>query len=120
MVGVEVDSEEGSGGFVGGFAVAGGFVVGQGVFGEDGDGALAGVGGFVIGAADGRGVEVLEEGLDGGLIHPGEELVVGELVGEGDGVEGAVGVEEIGEECFVVDGDVIDLVVDLGGGIGGG
>ena len=117
MRGCAGGSEEGTGGFAGDFAVAGGLVEGAAVVGEGGDGDLAGLGRAVGGAEVGEFVGFGDDLADGGLFAPGGELGEGELVVAGDDGELEVGVQEIGEELFDVDGFVIDLGVD---GVGGG
>jgi hypothetical protein len=89
------------------------------VFGEDGKGEVAGLGGGVGGAALGEIVRRGEEGADGGLVAPGDELGEFEVVPCGDLDEGLVGEEEVVEEGAGVDGEVVDRVVDGRGGRSG-
>jgi len=107
-------AEKGAGGGVGESLAAGGFVEGEGLLLEDLDGALACLCCLGGGAAEGEGVELIEEFLDGGLVEPYHELLGGELVGHGDADERFVGFEEVEQELLGVYGDAVDLVVDGG------
>jgi hypothetical protein len=72
-------------------------------------------GGGGVGAAVGEFIELVEQGADGGLIEPGDELgeceaVVGGHFGEGDLV-----VQELGDEEVGVDGGLVDVAIDVAG-----
>ncbi len=83
---------------------------------------MAGLGRGVGGAEVGEFIGGGEEGADGGLLAPDDELAEGELVLGGDVEEGAVGLKEVAEDGVGVEGDGVDLGVEgLGeGGVGGG
>ena len=76
--------------------LVGGVAVQEGVEGADGRGAGQ-VGEELRLAGEGF-AEVVEEGLDAGGLEPGEEVGEGEVVVEGEFVEGKVGVEVVVEE----------------------
>jgi hypothetical protein len=114
-------AEEGAGGTAGEGAFGGGFAEGAAVLGEDGEGEVLGLGSGVGGAAEGEFIRRVEEGADGRLGAPDEELAEREFVGGGDVDEVAVGLEEVVEELVWVDGEAVDLGVDgLGEGVVGG
>ena len=105
-------AEEGSGGFAGEFEGSGGFTEADGLFFEDDDCGVPGMGGGGFGAAIGEFIERIQEGTDGGLGVPDGELGEGEFVGHGDLEEGPVGGEEVDDELVGVDGFAVDLVFD--------
>lgn len=114
-------AEEGSGRSAGEGAFGGGFAEGAAVLGEDGEGEVLGLGGGVGGAAEGEFIRRGEEGADGRLGAPDEELAERKFVGSGDVDEVAVGPEEVVEELVWVDGEAVDLGVDgLGEEVVGG
>ncbi len=86
------------------------------MFDEDGEGELAGMGGFGGRAAVVEFVGFIEELADGGLAAPGDELGEGELVVAGDLVEGVSGLGEFAEDGADVELDVVDDGVDFGVG----
>ncbi|MBX3377744.1 MAG: hypothetical protein KF678_12160 [Phycisphaeraceae bacterium] len=105
-------AEEGAGGAAGEGAVGGGFAEGAAVLGEDGEGEVFGLGGGVGGAAEGEFIRRGEEGAEGRLGAPDEELAEREFVGGGDVDKVAVGLEEVVEELVWVDGEAVNLGVD--------
>jgi hypothetical protein len=107
-------AEEGAGCAAGEVAVAGRFAESAAVFGEKGDGEVARLGGGVGGATVGEFIGGGEEVADGFLRGPDDELGEFEFVCRGDFGEGLVGLEEVGEEFVVVDGEAVDVVVDGG------
>ncbi len=103
-----------AGGFAGELEGAGGFAEGYGLFLQDDEGGVAGVGGGGLGAAGGEFIQGVEHGADGGLGVPDGELGEGEFVGLRDLEERPVGGEEVDDEFIGVDGFAVDLVVDGG------
>jgi hypothetical protein len=107
------DAEEGAAGFGGGFAFFDGFDE-HGLGDEGVDRAGSRLGGHVRGDSRGDSVAFVEQGLDSGLLDPDDQLLEGEAVGFGDPHELGLGLEEVHQEAFGIDGDSVDLVVDWG------